>query len=84
MQLRHETLRNGHLESITSLAPNGLSQSKVGVSGIEPLGVSDLKGVFKLETGFNPTSGRLTDGPRSLIDNNGRANNQRITGRFNF
>jgi predicted porin len=64
---------------ITSLAPNGLSQSKVGVSGIEPLGVGDLKGVFKLETGFNPTSGRLTDGPRSLIDNNGRANNQRIT-----
>ncbi len=64
---------------ITSLAPNGLSQSKVGVSGVEPLGVGDLKGVFKLETGFNPTSGRLTDGPRSLIDNNGRANNQRIT-----
>ena len=64
---------------ITSLAPNGLSQSKVGLSGVEPLGVWDLKALFKLETGFNPTSGRLTDGPRSLIDNNGRPNNQRIT-----
>ncbi len=64
---------------ITSLAPNGLSQSKVGISGAERLGVGDLKGVFKLETGFNPTSGRLTDGPRSLLDNNGRPNNQRIT-----
>ncbi len=64
---------------LTSLAPNGLSQSKVGLSGVEPLGVLDLKGIFKLETGFNPTSGRLTDGPRSLIDNNGVPNNRRTT-----
>jgi predicted porin len=64
---------------ITSLAPNGLSQSKIGLSGVEPLGVGDLKGIFKLETGFNPTSGRLTDGPRSLIDNNGRPNNNKVT-----
>ena len=73
------TLQNYSNHPITSLAPNGLSQSKVGISGVEPLGVGDLKGIFKLETGFNPTSGRLTDGPRSLIDNNGRPNNQRIT-----
>jgi predicted porin len=64
---------------ITSLAPNGLSQSKIGLSGVEPLGVGDLKGIFKLETGFNPTSGRLTDGPKSLIDNNGRPNNNKVT-----
>jgi predicted porin len=64
---------------ITSLAPNGLSQSKIGLSGVEPLGVGDFKGIFKLETGFNPTSGRLTDGPRSLIDNNGRPNNNKVT-----
>jgi predicted porin len=64
---------------ITSLAPGGLSQSKVGLSGVEPLGFGDLKGIFKLETGIDPTSGRLTDGPRSLVDNNGRANNARIT-----
>jgi predicted porin/outer membrane murein-binding lipoprotein Lpp len=64
---------------LTSLAPNGLSQSKVGISGVEPLGVGDLKGIFKLETGFNPTSGRLTDGPKSLIDNNGRTNATKST-----
>lgn len=64
---------------LTSLAPNGLSQSKIGLSGVEPLGVGDLKGIFKLETGFNPTSGRLTDGPKSLIDNNGRSNANKST-----
>src|SRR5579875_2953887 len=56
---------------IVSIAPNGLSQSKIGLSGQEPL-IKDVTAVFKLETGFQPTSGRLTDGPRSLIVNNGR------------
>jgi len=73
------TLQSYSNHPITSVAPNGLSQSRVGLSGIEPLGVGDLKGVFKLETGFNPTSGRLTDGPKSLIDNNGRANTNKVT-----
>lgn len=73
-------LSNYSNHPITSLAPNGLSQSRLGISGVEPLGVSDLKGVFKLETGFNPTSGRLTDGPKSLLDNNGRPNNNKVTG----
>src|SRR3981081_4509862 len=72
-------LSNYSNHPITSLAPNGLSQSKIGLSGVEPLGVGDFKGIFKLETGFNPTSGRLTDGPRSLIDNNGRPNNNKVT-----
>jgi predicted porin len=73
------TLQSYSNHPITSLAPNGLSQSRVGVSGVEPLGVWDLEGIFKLETGFNPTSGRLTDGPRSLLDNNGRPNNNKVT-----
>lgn len=73
-------LSNYSNHPITSLAPNGLSQSRLGISGVEPLGVSDLKAVFKLETGFNPTSGRLTDGPKSLVDNNGRPNNDKVTG----
>lgn len=64
---------------ITSVASNGLSQSKLGLSGVEPLGVLDLKGLFKLETGFQPTSGRLTDGPKSLIDNNGLPNDKRLS-----
>ena len=65
--------------SITSVAGNGLSQSKLGLSGVEPLGALDLRAVFKLETGFQPTIGRLTDGPKSLIDNNGRANADKVT-----
>lgn len=73
------TLSSYSNHPITSLAPNGLSQSRVGLSGVEALGVGDLKGVFKLETGFNPTSGRLFDGPRSLLENNGRPNNKRVT-----
>jgi predicted porin len=55
---------------ITSLAPNGLSQSKIGVSAVEPIG-GDVSAVFKLETGFLPTSGQLADGPKSLVKSNG-------------
>jgi predicted porin len=55
---------------ITSISPNGLSQSKVGISGVEPIN-DDLKAIFKLETGFQPTSFHLSDGPRSLIIDNG-------------
>lgn len=54
-----------------SLAPNGLSQSRIGLSGVEPVG-GGVSFVFRLETGFQPTSGRLTDGPASLIKDNGR------------
>jgi predicted porin len=66
--------------SILSVGPNGLSQSKVGLSGVEPLGFGDWSGVFRLETGFNPTSGRLTDGPGSLVVNNGRPLTTRVSG----
>jgi len=65
--------------AITTAAANGLGQSKLGLSGSEPLGTPKLKAVFKLETGFQPISGRLTDGPRSLVDNNGRAASEKIT-----
>jgi predicted porin len=56
---------------IFSMEPNGLSQSKLGLSGVEPIGAG-VSVVFKLETGFQPTSGQLNDGPASLIINNGR------------
>jgi predicted porin len=72
-------VQNYSNRSMTSVAGNGLSQSKLGLSGVEPLGALDLKAVFKLETGFQPTTGRLTDGPKSLLDNNGRANADKVT-----
>jgi len=52
--------------------PSNLSQSRVGLQGSEPL-VGDWSGVFKLETFFNPQSGDISDGVKSLAQNNGRA-----------
>jgi predicted porin len=57
-------------KSILSAAPNGLSPSKVGIKGTEDL-ADGLDAVFRLDTGFVPTSGMLSNGPKSLIDNNG-------------
>ena len=57
-------------KAITSISPNGLSQSKIGISGAEPIN-DDAKFIFKLETGFQPTSGHLANGPKSLIIDNG-------------
>jgi predicted porin len=65
-------IQNFSNHSILTAGPNGLSQSKVGLSGVEPLW-GDWTGVFRLETGFDPTSGRLTDGPASLVADNGRS-----------
>jgi len=52
--------------AIVSIAPNGLSQSRLGLAGNEALG-DGVSVIFRLETGFQPTSGALTDGPRSLV-----------------
>jgi len=55
----------------TTIAPNGLSQSRIGLKGKQNLG-GGVDFVFNLEVGFNPQSGRLSDGPASLAYNNGR------------
>lgn len=57
--------------SLVSLAPNALSQSKIGLKGKEPI-TSDLSAVFQVETQFVPTSGRLADALASVVKNNGR------------
>ena len=57
-------------KSIFSLAPNGRSQSKIGLRGNEEL-VDGWYGLFKLETSFSPTSGQISDGLHSLTQNNG-------------
>ncbi len=49
---------------------NGLSQSKLGVKGAEDLG-DGWTGLFKLEAGISPAGGSLTDGLKSLTNNNG-------------
>jgi predicted porin len=63
--------KNGR-KSVTSVAPSGLSQSKVGIKGLEPL-TDDLSAVFNAEIGFNPTSGKLSDALQSLVNANGKA-----------
>ena len=56
---------------IASIAPNGLSQSKIGLRGKEALG-DDLSFVFDVEAGFDPQSGNLADALASLVHNNGK------------
>jgi len=58
--------------SVTAVTPSNLSQSRIGLSGNEPL-VGDWSGVFRLETFFNPQSGNLSDALKSQVLNNGRA-----------
>jgi predicted porin len=58
--------------SVTAVTPSNLSQSRIGLAGKEPIG-GDWSGVFRVETFFNPQSGQLSDGLKSLVLNNGRA-----------
>ena len=59
--------------SITGVTPNNLSQSRIGLSGIEPIMDTGVSFVFRLETFFNPQSGNLSDALRSQVLNNGRS-----------
>ncbi len=52
-----------------TLLPNGLGQSHVGLKGIEPIG-DNWSFVFNLQTGFDPYSLQLANGPKSLVQNN--------------
>jgi predicted porin len=52
--------------------PNGINQSVVGVTMKEPIG-DGWSVVGTLETGFDPYTGELTNGQRSLVQNNGKA-----------
>ncbi len=58
--------------AVTGLAPNGLSQTRLGVKGEHALS-DELSGLFTLETRFSPLSGEIANGPRSLLQNNGTA-----------
>jgi predicted porin len=50
--------------------PNGLSQTNVGVKGVEQI-VPGLSFIFDLNFGFQPYSGLLANGPGSIAGNNG-------------
>src|ERR1700730_9041971 len=65
-----EVVQKKSNHSVTGVTPSNLSQSRVGLQGLEPL-VGDWSGVFKLETFFNPQSGQISDALKSLVQNNG-------------
>jgi predicted porin len=67
-----EIVQKNSNNSVSGITSNGMSQSRVGLQGKEPLHFMDWSAVFKLETFFNPASGEMTDALKSLTQNNGR------------
>ena len=66
--------------SVRTVASNGLSQSKIGLSGNEEF-LDDYAAIFKLETGFDPLSLHLSDGLKSMAYADGVSNgNQNSNG----
>jgi predicted porin len=52
------------------LTPGGLTQSNIGIKGVEAIGAGwDF--VFDLNFGFNPYSMTAANGPKSFLENNG-------------
>jgi predicted porin len=68
-------IRRMNRSPLWSLAPNALSQSSIGIRGIEPIGAS-FSFVFAVEAGFDPFSFRLSNGPGSAAANAGVPLNQ--------
>ena len=60
-------------------APNALSYSDIGLRGSEPI-LPGLSAIFNLQTTFNPFSGMLSDGLKTLTENNGVALNRQLSG----
>jgi predicted porin len=58
--------------SYFGVGPNALSSSFVGLKGNYEI-TDGLSAVFNLQTGFNPQSGKLSDGLGSIVQNNGLA-----------
>jgi predicted porin len=56
--------------ALWGLAPNGLSQSNIGIKGNEPF-AAGWAFIFDLQAGFDPYSLRLADGPHSVAQNAG-------------
>jgi predicted porin len=66
-------------DSPIGMTPSNLSQSRIGLSGNEPL-VGDWSAVFKFETFFNPQSGDLADGVKAVTLNNGKPLTSQVSG----
>jgi len=71
-------LQKMNRSAMWGLAPSGLSQSTIGIKGIEPLG-QDWKFIFQLEAGFDPYSLQFANSPGSLWSNRGVPVDQQTT-----
>ena len=56
--------------SYFGVGPNALTASYVGLKGNQEI-TDGLSAIFNLQTGFNPQSGKLSDGLGSIVQNNG-------------
>jgi predicted porin len=63
-------LQKNSNRSVLSLAPNALSQSHIGVKGMEALS-DGISALFKVEAQFNPNSGNISDHLKAMTLNNG-------------
>jgi predicted porin len=68
-----EIVQKNSNNAVSGVTSSGMSQSRIGLQGKEPLHFLDWSGVFKVETYFNPASGQITDALKSVTQNNGRA-----------
>lgn len=74
-----EIVQKNSNNPVSGFTSNGMSQSRVGLQGKEPLHFMDWSAVFKLETYFNPASGQITDAVQSVAQNNGKPLDQQGT-----
>jgi predicted porin len=74
-----EIIQKNSNKSVLGFTPSNLSQSRIGLSGKEPL-MGDWSAVFRVETFFNPQSGDISDALKSLVLNNGKAAAAQNTG----
>ncbi len=72
------TTRNYTGQSVSTIAMSGLEQSKIGVKVEEEIGYG-WEAIGKLDTGFNPLTGEITNGCVSFLQNAGLAYNQQTS-----
>ena len=63
-------LQKNSNKALFSLAPNGMSQSNIGVRGSEQL-APGFAAIFNVQTQFMPTSGMVADHLKAMTENNG-------------
>lgn len=66
-------------QSVTGLTSSNLSQSRIGLQGVEPIPGGDFSAVFKIETFFNPSNGNISDALHDQVRNNGRSTSAQTT-----